>query len=184
MRMHFQKLITEEIKEAMKGRPASITLKMNSLSDQQMIDALAGAAKAGVNVQLIVRGIYCLFSESKKYKEQVKAVSIVDQYLEHSRVLIFHNKGKEKVYLSSADWMVRNLDHRIEAAVEITNEAIKNELKDYLNIQLRDNVKARILDNELQNHYARKKGKSVRSQVEIYNYLYHKTLKQIETGSN
>jgi polyphosphate kinase len=184
MRTQFQKLVTEEVKEAMKGHPASITLKMNSLSDQQMIDALAGAAKAGVNVQLIVRGIYCLFSHSKKYKEQVKAVSIVDQYLEHSRVLIFHNKGKEKVYLSSADWMVRNLDHRIEAAVEITNEAIKDELKNYLTIQLKDNVKARVLDNELQNQYVRKQGKSVRSQVEIYNYLHQKTLKQIETGSN
>ncbi len=80
--------------------------------------------------------------------------------------------------------MVRNLDHRIEAAVEVTNEAIKQELIEYTNIQLKDNEKARILDNELQNQYVRKKGKSVRSQVEIYNYLHHKTLKQIETGSN
>jgi polyphosphate kinase len=177
MRNHFKKLIVEEIKQAMKGEPASITLKMNSLSDQQMIDMLAGAAKAGVEVKLLVRGIFCLYSESKKYKIPVKAISIVDQYLEHSRVLIFHNKGKEKVYLSSADWMVRNLDHRIESAVEITNDAIKQELKDCINIQLRDNVKARVLDNEMQNQYVRKKGKSVRSQVDIYNYLYQKTLK-------
>lgn len=177
MRTHFKKLVLEEIKQAMKGHPAAITVKMNSLSDQQMIDMLAGAAKAGVNVQIVVRGIYCLYSDNKKYKTPVKAISIVDQYLEHSRVLIFHNKGKEKVYLSSADWMVRNLDHRIEAAVAITNEAIKKELIDYLNIQLRDNEKARILDNELQNQYIRKKGKSVRSQVEIYNYLHQKTLK-------
>lgn len=182
MRTHFKKLVLEEIKQAMKGHPASITVKMNSLSDQQMIDMLAGAAKAGVNVQIVVRGIYCLYSDNKKYKTPVKAISIVDQYLEHSRVLIFHNKGKEKVYLSSADWMVRNLDHRIEAAIEITNAAIKHELIDYLNIQLRDNEKARILDNELQNQYVRKIGKSVRSQVEIYNYLHQKTLKQLETG--
>lgn len=184
MRNHFKKLVVEEIKQAMKGHPAAITVKMNSLSDQQMIDMLAGAAKAGVKVQLIVRGIFSLYSENKKYKTPIKAISIVDQYLEHSRVLIFHNKGKEKVYLSSADWMVRNLDHRIEAAVEVTNEAIKQELIEYTNIQLKDNEKARILDNELQNQYVRKKGKSVRSQVEIYNYLHHKTLKQIETGSN
>lgn len=184
MRMQFKQLVLNEIRNAMKGLPASITLKMNSLSDAQMMDTLAGAAKAGVEVRLIIRGIYCLLTESKKYKAQVSTISIVDQYLEHSRVLIFHNKGKEKVYISSADWMVRNLDHRVEAAAEISNERIKTELKDYINIQLRDNVKARILDNELQNNYVVKRGKSVRSQVEIYNYLHQKTLKQIETGSN
>lgn len=184
MRNHFKKLVLEEIKQAMKGHAAAITVKMNSLSDQQMIDMLAGAAKAGVQVQLVVRGIYCLYSDNKKYKAPVKAISIVDQYLEHSRVLIFHNKGKEKVYLSSADWMVRNLDHRIEAAVEITSESLKKELIDTVNIQLRDNEKARTLDNELQNQYVRRKGKSVRSQVEIYNYLHQKTLKQFETGRN
>ncbi|MBX9783123.1 MAG: polyphosphate kinase 1 [Chitinophagaceae bacterium] len=184
MRQQFKKLVIEEVKNAMKGLPASITLKMNSLSDQEMIDSLAGAARAGVEVKLIVRGIFCLMTETKKYKTPVKAISIVDQYLEHSRVLIFHNKGQEKVYLSSADWMVRNLDHRIEAAVEITDESIKAELKDVIHIQLRDNVKARILDNELQNRYVSTRGKSVRSQVEIYNYLHQKTLKQIETGSH
>lgn len=184
MRQQFKQLVLEEIKNAMKGLPAGITVKMNSLSDIQMMDLLSAAAKAGVNVQLINRGIYCLLTESKKYKAPVRAISIVDQYLEHSRVLIFHNKGKEKVYISSADWMVRNLDHRIEAAVEITNETIKAEMKDYINIQLRDNVKARVLDNELQNKYVIKRGKAVRSQVEIYNYLHQKTLKQIETGGN
>jgi polyphosphate kinase len=177
MRNHFKKLVVEEIKQAMKGEPAFITIKMNSLSDQEMIDMLAGASKAGVEVNMIVRGIFCLFSENKKYKIPIKAISIVDQYLEHSRVLIFHNKGKEKVYISSADWMVRNLDHRIEAAAEITNDTIKQELIDCINIQLRDNVKARFLDNEMENQYVRKKGKSVRSQVEIYNYLHQKTLK-------
>ncbi len=184
MRTYFKKLVVEEIKQAQKGLPAAITLKMNSFSDQQMIDLLSNAAKAGVQIKLIVRGIYCMYSESKKYKVPVKAISIVDQYLEHSRVLIFHNKGKEKVYLSSADWMVRNLDHRIEAAVEITDKSIQTELKDCINIQLRDNIKARVLDNGLQNRYVAKRGKSVRSQFEIYNYLHQKTLKQIETGSN
>jgi polyphosphate kinase len=184
MRQQFKQLVLEEIKNAMKGLPASITLKMNSFSDTQMMDMLSGAAKAGVQIKFIVRGIYCLLTESKKYKAPVNAISIVDQYLEHSRVLIFHNRGKEKVYISSADWMVRNLDHRVEAAAEITNERIKTELKEYINIQLRDNVKARILDNDLQNQYVTKRGKSIRSQVEIYNYLHQKTLKQIETGSN
>jgi polyphosphate kinase len=174
--------ISNEIKAAEKGLPAAITLKMNSLSDNQMIDRLYDAAKAGVQVRLIVRGIFCMQPEQKKFKITPYAISLVDQYLEHSRVLIFHNKGKEKVYLSSADWMVRNLDHRIEAAVAIKDPQLQNELKDYLNIQLKDNVKARILDNQLSNQYAPRKGKKIRSQIELYEYLHQKTMKQIETG--
>ena len=174
--------ISNEIKAAEKGLPAAITLKMNSLSDNEMIDRLYDAAKAGVQVRLIVRGIFCMQPEQKKFKITPYAISLVDQYLEHSRVLIFHNKGKEKVYLSSADWMVRNLDHRIEAAVAIKDPQLQNELKDYLNIQLKDNVKARILDNQLCNKYAPRKGKKIRSQIELYEYLHQKTMKQIETG--
>ena len=92
-----------------------------------------------------------MFSENKKFNNPVKAISIVDEYLEHARVFIFHNSGKEKVYISSADWMVRNLDHRVEATCPIFDEDIKRVLKNILNIQLNDNVKARILDNELSN---------------------------------
>jgi polyphosphate kinase len=100
----------------------------------------------------------------------------VDEYLEHARVFIFHNNGQEKVYISSADWMVRNLDHRVEATCPIIDENIKKVLKNILEIQLSDNVKARILDNELSNRYVRdRKHKKVRSQVEIYNYLHQKT---------
>ena len=113
------------------------------------------------------------------------AISIVDQYLEHARVLIFHNDGKEKIYTSSADWMVRNLDHRIEASIPINSETIKQELKDIIHIQLRDNVKARILDNELSNNYVSSAGqKKIRSQVETYYYLHQKMLKQIELSGN
>lgn len=184
MRRHLIRLIDTEIANAKKKYPASITLKMNSLSDEELISKLYEAARAGVEIKMIVRGIFCMMTESSKFKIKPYAVSIVDQYLEHSRVLIFHNNGKEKVYISSADWMVRNLDHRIEAAIEITNAEIKQELKDYVDIQLKDNVKARILDNDLDNVYVRKKGKTVRSQVEIYNFLHQKILKQIETGSN
>ncbi len=184
MRGNFIKLIDHEIKNAVKKIPASVTLKMNSLSDEQMIEKLYEAARAGVEVKLVIRGIFCMLTQNKKFAVQPTAISIVDQYLEHSRVLIFHNNGKPKVYLSSADWMVRNLDHRIEAAVEITDAANKQELTDYLSIQLKDNVKARILDNNLDNMYVKKKGKSIRSQVEIYNFLHQKTMKQIETGSN
>ncbi|HMP88065.1 MAG TPA: polyphosphate kinase 1, partial [Lacibacter sp.] len=97
---------------------------------------------------------------------------------------VFHNRGNEKVFLSSADWMVRNLDHRIEAAAEITHAESRQELLDYVSIQLKDNNKARILDNELENRYVPRKGKLLRSQVELYQYLYQKTVNHIETGSH
>ncbi len=184
MRPMFLQLIQNEIKNAQKGLPAAVTVKMNSLSDEQMISSLYDAARAGVAVHLIIRGIFCMLPDNKKFKTKPVAISIVDQYLEHSRVLIFHNKGKEKVFLSSADWMVRNLDHRIEAAVEITDPLLQQELKDYLTIQLNDNTKARILDNQLENRYMSRKGKRTRSQLELYQYLYQKTLKQIETRSH
>ena len=105
---------------------------MNSLSDESLIMKLNEAAKVGVELNLIVRGIFCMRSESKKYLKPVNAISIVDEYLEHARVWVFHNNGKEKVYISSADWMVRNLDHRVEASCLITDEQIKQELKDIL----------------------------------------------------
>ncbi len=178
------KLIDEEIKQARKRKPAAITLKMNSLSDEEMIQKLYDAARAGVQIKLIIRGIFCMLSEHKKYEQPVRAISIVDEYLEHARVWVFHNRGKEKVFISSADWMRRNLEHRVEATVPIWNEALQQELKDILNIQLQDNVKARWLDNELSNEYVRTTKKKIRSQVETYNYLFKKTQPQRETGSN
>jgi polyphosphate kinase len=178
------KMIDAEIKAARKGKPASIVGKMNSLSDEGMIDALTEAAKEGVEVKLIIRGIFCMFSQNEKFKVPVKAVSIVDEYLEHARVWIFHNHGQEKVYISSADWMVRNLDHRVEASCPILDERIKKELKDIIDIQLRDNVKARLLDNELTNDYARTADRAVRSQVETYQYLIQKTNTDIENSSH
>lgn len=178
------RLIDNEIKQAQKKKPAAITLKMNSLSDEEMIAKLYEAARAGVQIKLIVRGIFCMQSENKKFEKPVKAISIVDEYLEHARVWVFHNRGKEKVYISSADWMVRNLEHRVEATCPIWNEDIKQELKDILAIQLEDNVKARQLDNDLSNEYIRTTKKKIRSQVETYNYLHKKTVTQRETGSN
>ena len=157
---------------------------MNSLSDEEMIQKLYDAAKAGVQLKLIIRGIFCMFSENKKYEKPVRAISIVDEYLEHARVWVFHNRGKEKVYISSADWMLRNLEHRVEATCPIWNHELQQELKDILNIQLQDNVKARWLDNQLSNEYVRTTKKKIRSQVETYNYLYKKTQTQRETGRN
>lgn len=174
MRKELTKLITKEIKNAKAGKPASIILKVNSLSDEEMMKELYEAAKAGVEIKMVVRGICCLFTENKKYKHPIKAISIVDEFLEHSRIMIFYNGGKEKVFISSADWMVRNIDHRVEVAVPIVEEGLKQELKEFLEIQLSDNVKARVWDNELSNDYVKTKGKKIRSQMEVYNYLYRK----------
>ncbi|MGB3154257.1 MAG: phospholipase D-like domain-containing protein, partial [Chitinophagaceae bacterium] len=154
------------------------------LSDEEMIQKLYDAARAGVQIKLIIRGVFCMFSENKKYEKPVRAISIVDEYLEHARVWVFHNRGKEKVYISSADWMRRNLEHRIEATCPIWHDELKQELKDILDIQLQDNVKARWLDNELSNDYVRTTKKKIRSQVETYNYLHKKTQIQRETGSH
>ena len=119
-----------------------------------------------------------MMPENKKFKKPVTAISILDEYLEHARIYIFHNQGKEKVYISSADWMVRNLDHRIEATCPVLDPRIRKELKEILQIQLSDNVKARWLDNNLQNDYKKNQSKKVRSQIEIYQYLNQKINKQ------
>ena len=175
MRKHFENLIDKEIKNAKENKPASIILKLNSLSDKELIVKLYEAAKAGVNIKMNIRSICCMYTENKKFKIKVKAVSIVDEYLEHARVMIFHNSGKEKYFISSADWMVRNLDHRIEATCPVFDKSIQHELKDILNIQLHDNTKARILDNHLLNNYVKEPGeKKIRSQIQIYNLLLKK----------
>ncbi len=183
VRIALLRMIDEEIAYARKGKHAEIILKMNSLADTIMIEKLTEAAKAGVVVKLIVRGIFCMLSENNKFKHPVQAISIVDEYLEHARVFVFHNRGKQKVFISSADWMLRNLDHRIEATCPVTNKELKKELIDILNIQLSDNVKARILDNDLSNQYVKSKNGKVRSQEETYNYLRNKTYK-VEVSSN
>jgi polyphosphate kinase len=184
LRKELYKLIDEEIRQARKNKPSGITLKMNSLSDEGMIAKLYEAAREGVPIKLIIRGIFCMLTENKKFRRPIRAISIVDEYLEHARVWVFHNHGKEKVYISSADWMMRNLEHRVEATCPIWNEEIKQELIEILNIQMQDNVKARWLDNDLTNEYVRTTRKKVRAQVETYNYLFKKTLTHSETGSN
>ena len=184
IRKEIIKLIRAEIKNVQKRGRGVITAKMNSLSDEEIINELYEAARAGVELNLIFRGIFFMFSENDKFLKPVKAISIVDEYLEHARVWVFHNAGKEKIFISSADWMVRNLDHRVEASCPIYDERIKQELKEILNIQLFDNVKARLLDNELGNDYVRMDGDRVRSQVETYNYLKEKILVPLEVSSN
>lgn len=177
MRNEINMLLAKEIRNAKAKKKASVIIKINSLADQSLITKLYEAAAAGVEIKMIVRGICCAVFDQKKFKVKPYAISIVDEYLEHARVMVFHNGGAPKVYISSADWMVRNLDHRVEAACQIVNKQIKQELIDILNIQLNDNVKARIMDNDLSNEYVvAGKDKKIRSQIETYNYLYQKKL--------
>ena len=167
--------IDKEIEEAKAGRKSLIIIKVNSLSDRDLISKLYDAAKQGVIIKMIVRGIFCAINQ-KDFKQKIDAISIVDEYLEHSRVMYFYNKGREDIYISSADWMTRNLDYRIEAAAQITQKNLKKEIKDQLEIQLSDNVKARILDKKLRNEYVQGGKEPVRSQIETYHYLKNKSI--------
>mgnify|MGYP001030762271 CR=1 FL=1 len=173
LRKELLKIINREIRLAKHKKKAAIHLKMNSLSDEELIGKLYEAAREGVEIKLIVRGIFCMYSENKKFRIPIQAISIVDEYLEHARYFYFYNGGKEKVYISSADWMVRNLDHRVEVTCPVPDAAIRKSLDTIYHIQLSDNVKARILNNKQDNQYV-KAGKSsrIRSQLEIYNYLF------------
>ena len=171
MRSRLLAMIDREIVEAKAGRPASITLKLNALSDGELISRLHEAGLAGVALRLIIRGIHCMRTEQSAYPVPVRAVSIVDEYLEHARVMIFHQGGEDIVLISSSDWMVRNLDHRVEVAVRIEDPDIASEIRQMIDIQLRDNVKARILDDALCNQYVIERGRKVRSQRQIHKYL-------------
>jgi polyphosphate kinase len=185
MRKEFISLINNEIKNKKSGKEAGIIIKVNALSDQQLIEKLCEASAAQVKINLIVRGIFCPPVEQNKLKFTLSAISIVDEYLEHARVMIFKNGGEEKVFISSADWMIRNLDHRVEVAIPILDKEIKKEIVDIINIQLSDNVKARILDSKLANNYVPSTGKrKIRSQIETYNYLFKKNSVTGEIRSN
>lgn len=172
LRNFFVHKIDQEIANARKGKDAYMILKMNSLIDQMMIDKLYEASLAGVKIQLIIRGIFGLKTDDPVLSKNIQAISIVDKYLEHTRVFLFADGGKESIYISSADWMPRNLDRRIEVACPINSPEIKGELKELLRIQLRDNTKARILDSELSNRYNNQtNGSRYRAQEDYYNYI-------------
>jgi len=172
MRERLVEMIDNEISNAKKKKTASIFLKVNSLEDREMIDKLYDASKAGVKVTLLIRGICCAVAGEKKLSKNISAASIVGRFLEHGRIYLFHNEGNELLYLSSADWMRRNLSRRVEAAFPIYDEKLKKEIKDLISLQLMDTVKARILDKNLKNVYKRsEEKKAVESQIEIYHYL-------------
>lgn len=171
----FNKLIEREISNALLGKEAYIKLKMNSISDFKMTDKLYEASNAGVKIQLIIRGICCLIPGIKGLSENIEAISIVDNYLEHSRIYIFANAGDPDVFISSADFMTRNLDARVEVTCPIYDEDIKKELIETFEIGWKANVKARIHSNDLANKYRRRGDeKPFRAQLEMYNYYQMK----------
>ncbi|HNY06858.1 MAG TPA: polyphosphate kinase 1 [Bacteroidales bacterium] len=172
MRNFFIRQLNNEIKNAQMGKEAFAIIKLNSLVDEKIIAKLYLASQAGVKIRLIVRGSCTLNPEIKNLSENIEGISIVDKYLEHSRVIIFANGGDEQYYITSGDWMIRNFDNRIEVACPIFDKDIRRELKTMLDIQLKDNCKARIINNSTPNCY-KTNGTKVRkrAQVEIYNYL-------------
>ncbi|MBN2109538.1 MAG: polyphosphate kinase 1 [Methanosarcinaceae archaeon] len=171
MRKTFEKYIDNEIENAKAGKPAYIHAKMNSLVDSEMIQKLYKASKAGVQIRMVVRGICSLVPGVKGLSENIEVVSIVDKYLEHSRIFIFCNNGDERYYISSADWMVRNLDRRVEVATPIYDRSIQKELAEYMHLQFLDNTKARIINDVQDNQYKRAGEKSCHAQEDIYDFL-------------
>ncbi|GAA4289489.1 polyphosphate kinase 1 [Aestuariibaculum suncheonense] len=168
------KLIDKEIANVKQGKPGYIRLKMNSISSYDMVDKLYEASNAGVKIQIIVRGICCLIPGVEGMSENIEAISIVDKFLEHPRVYIFGNDGDPKVYISSADWMTRNIDNRVEVSCPIYDEDIKREIIDTFNISWNDNVKARIICDSQENKYRVNDKEKVRSQFATYQYYVDK----------
>ena len=168
------KLIDNEIDNAKLGKPAYIKIKLNSISSYMMIDKLYEASRAGVKIQMIIRGICCLVPGIKDMSENIEVISIIDKFLEHTRLLIFCNDDKPKVYISSADWMTRNIENRVEVTCPIYDEDIKQELLDIFEICWNDNVKARIINSTQDNPYVHNKLPKTRTQFATYNYYLKK----------
>lgn len=172
MRERWNALIKQEMKNVKAGKEAYIWVKLNSLVDQEMVEMLYNASQVGVKIRLIIRGICSLIPGIPGISDNIEAISIVDKFLEHSRIFIFCNGGKEKYYISSADWMTRNLDLRVEVACPIYDKDLQQEFRTYFEIQWKDNVKARILNETQDNQYRRNKNESpMRSQRAIYEFL-------------
>ncbi len=168
------KLIDAEINNVKNGKKGLIKLKMNSISSYKMVDKLYEASNAGVKIQMIIRGLCCLVPGIKGMSENIEVISVVDKFLEHSRVYIFGNNGDTKVYISSADWMTRNIDNRVEVSCPIYDEDIKQEILDTYDICWNDNVKARLLNESQNNEYKINDKPKVRSQFVTYDYYLNK----------
>ncbi|HDM8058814.1 polyphosphate kinase 1 [Vibrio harveyi] len=187
-RKQLYRLIDSEIANAKAGKKAALTIKVNNLVDKGIVNKLYGASNAGVKINMIIRGMCSLVPGIEGVSENIRIISIVDRFLEHPRVVITHNDGDPQVYISSADWMTRNIDHRIEVAAPVRDPRLKQRTIDITNIHFTDTVKARLIDKEMSNSYVpRGNRKKVRSQVAIYDYLKNiekQTRKQKADASN
>jgi len=173
MRQNIIRLLSSEIKNAKAGREAWTIIKLNSLVDSKLIRKLSQASNAGVKIQIICRGICVLVPGIPGFSENIEIMGVVDKFLEHSRIMVFANGGNPLYYISSADWMIRNFDHRFEVACPIYDSKIQDELMFMLKTQLNDNVKARIINSEPINQYKlpAKDEKPTRSQFVLYDYF-------------
>ncbi|NKJ69801.1 polyphosphate kinase 1 [Vibrio chemaguriensis] len=187
-RTQIYRLIDNEIANAKLGKKAALTIKVNNLVDKGIVNKLYGASTAGVKINMIIRGMCSLVPGIEGISDNIRIISIVDRFLEHPRVVITHNDGDPQVYISSADWMTRNIDHRIEVAAPVRDPRLKQRIIDITNIHFTDTVKARFIDKEMSNAYVpRGNRKKVRSQIAIYDYLKNiekQTRKQNSDASN
>jgi polyphosphate kinase len=167
-------LIDTEIDNVKDGKPAFIKLKLNSISSYKMIDKLYEASRAGVKIQMIVRGICCLVPGVTGMSENIEVISIIDKFLEHTRMYVFCNNNDTKVYISSADWMTRNIENRVEVSCPIYQDDIKKELLDVFDICWSDNVKARVIESSQSNEYRKDSKVKVRAQFALYDYFKEK----------
>ena len=171
-RRQLYRLIDNELSNAKAGQPSGITLKINNLVDRDLINRLYAAGQAGVPIQMIIRGMCALRPGVPGLSDNIRVISIIDRFLEHPRVMVFHNKGNPQLYISSADWMSRNIDGRIEVGTPIYDERLKQRILDILELQLSDTCKARVIDADQKNEYVKRGNRrKVRSQVAIYDYL-------------
>ncbi|HCT2508445.1 MULTISPECIES: polyphosphate kinase 1 [Aeromonas] len=178
-RRQLYRLIDNELTNAKAGQPSGITLKINNLVDRDLINRLYAAGQAGVPIQMIIRGMCALRPGVPGLSDNIRVISIIDRFLEHPRVMVFHNRGNPQLYISSADWMSRNIDGRIEVGTPIYDERLKQRILDILELQLSDTCKARVIDADQKNEYVKRGNRrKIRSQVAIYDYL-----KRIESNN-
>ena len=173
----FYALIDREIEHAKAGREAKFWVKINSISDHGMIDKLYEASQAGVSIRLMVRGINCLKLGDPELSANIEAMSIVDRFLEHTRAFCFHNNGAPEYFISSADWMTRNLNRRVEVTAPIYDPKIQRQLRDHFEILWKDNTKSRIFDENQSNQHRTLPGPKIRAQIELHEYVRKQLLK-------
>ena len=175
LRKAFYGLIKHEVEQAQAGAEAGMVLKMNNIEDRKIINRLYEASRAGVPIRMIVRGICCLAPGVPQQSETITVTSIVDRFLEHARIYVFHNGGDEHIYLASADWMKRNLSRRIEVAFPLYDPDVRRVVRTILDLQVADNTSARIIEADHQNAFVpHTNGKTIRAQYEAYQYFKDK----------